>query len=207
MISLWSKITRFNEPSDEAIFHDCGKLHRHNGRIWAYEEPRGVSEWERDTPEVTVWLGMRYSILYGPFFIAEKSITGKIYLNMLELFLEPPLQGDGILDTFVFQQDGAPPQSAHIVRDYKTFPWRWIGRESPRLWASSSPDLNPNFFAWGYNNSKVYTSKFNALPDLHNCIREAAGLITVQMLRSTFRSTNERWSMCFYLDGGHVERQ
>ena len=44
--------------------------------------------------------------------------TGNIYLNMLELFLEPQLQDDVILDTVVFQQDGAPPHFAHIVREY-----------------------------------------------------------------------------------------
>ena len=123
--------------------------------------------------------------------------------------MEPQLQDDGILDTVVFQQDGAPPQFSHIVRDYlnRTFPERWIGRRSPWLWASRSPDLTPLdfFFAWGYIKSEVYTSKVNGLSDLRNRIGEAAGLITIQMLRSTFRSTAERWGMCFDLDGGHVE--
>ena len=34
------------------------------------------------------------------------------------VFLEPQLQDDGILDTVVLQQDGAPSQFAHIVRYY-----------------------------------------------------------------------------------------
>ncbi|PSN35774.1 hypothetical protein C0J52_20632, partial [Blattella germanica] len=75
--------------SDEATFHGCGKMDRHNSRIWVYEEPHKVSEWERDTPKVNVWLGMTNAKLYGPFFFAERSITGNIYLNMLELVLEP----------------------------------------------------------------------------------------------------------------------
>ncbi|PSN35146.1 hypothetical protein C0J52_20035 [Blattella germanica] len=44
--------------SDEATFHVCGKMHRRNSQIWAYEEPHEVSEWECDTPKVNVWLGM-----------------------------------------------------------------------------------------------------------------------------------------------------
>ena len=63
--------------------------------------------------------------------------------------LETQLQDGGILDTVVFHQDGPPPQSAHIVRDYlnRNFPGRWIGRGSHRLWASRSPDPTPlDFF-------------------------------------------------------------
>ncbi|PSN43372.1 hypothetical protein C0J52_23092 [Blattella germanica] len=73
--------------SDEVTIHVCGKVHRHNSRIWAYEEPHEVSEWERDTPKVNVWLGKTNATLYGPFFFADRSITGNIYLKMLELFL------------------------------------------------------------------------------------------------------------------------
>ena len=62
---------------------------------------------------------------------------------MLELFLEPQLQQDGILDSVMFQQDGAPPHFAITAGDYlnRTFPGRWIG--SPRMWSSRSPDLTP----------------------------------------------------------------
>ena len=41
-----------------------------------------------------------------------------IYLNISELFLELQLQDDGILDTVVFQYNGAPPHFVHIVHDY-----------------------------------------------------------------------------------------
>ncbi|PSN38506.1 hypothetical protein C0J52_24319 [Blattella germanica] len=47
---------------------------------WAYEKTHEVSDWERDTPKVNVWLHMANAKLYGPFFFAERSITGNIYL-------------------------------------------------------------------------------------------------------------------------------
>ncbi|KAJ4442466.1 hypothetical protein ANN_04052 [Periplaneta americana] len=37
--------------SDEATFHVCGKVHRHNSRIWTYEQPHETSEWERGKPK------------------------------------------------------------------------------------------------------------------------------------------------------------
>ena len=84
---------------------------------------------------------------------------------------------DGILDSVVYQQDGAPPHFALIVRNYlnDTFPGRWIGRASVRLWAPRSSDLTPiNFFAWGVIKAKVFQVKINGLEQLKNRIFAAA---------------------------------
>ena len=79
---------------------------------------------------MNVWLGMTQSTVYVPFFSAEATVAGPVYLVMLEQFLEPQFLTDGILDTAVFQQDGAPCHYAIILRDYldRRFPGRWIGR-------------------------------------------------------------------------------
>ena len=139
---------------DEATFHTCGKVIRHNCRIWAYEKPPNFLEWELDTPKVNVWLGMNLSKVYGPFFFAEATVTGPVYLDMLEQFLEPQLFADGLLDTEVFQQDGAPCHYATIVRDYldRRFFGRWIGRGGTQPWAARLPDLTPlDFFCLGFH--------------------------------------------------------
>ncbi|PSN41972.1 hypothetical protein C0J52_10538 [Blattella germanica] len=71
---------------------------------------------------------------------------GDMYFDMLQLFLQPQLEQDGIIDTVVLQQDGAPPHFALAVHEYIND--RWIGRASPRIWAPRSPDLTPlDFFA------------------------------------------------------------
>ena len=106
------------------------------------------------------------SVLYGPFMFVENTVTGGMYLDMLEQFLKPQLQQDCILGTVVYQQDGAPPHFGLPVREYlnRTFPNRWIGRGSPRLWAARSPDLTPmNFFLWGFIKGKVYRMKVRNL--------------------------------------------
>ena len=85
---------------------------------------------------------------------------------MLEQFLQPQLFVDNILDLVVFQQDGALPQFAHIVRNYlnETFPGRWIGQGSPRFWAARSRDLTPlDFFAWGQIMTQVNKMKIRDL--------------------------------------------
>ena len=45
--------------SDESNFHVCWKVNRHNCRIWGSENPHQVTEYERDTPKLNVWLGLK----------------------------------------------------------------------------------------------------------------------------------------------------
>jgi hypothetical protein len=144
--------------SDEATFHIRGKSNRHNCCISADGKPPNFLELERDTLKVNVWLGMTQSKVYGPSFSVEARVTGPVYLDMLEQLLEPQLLTDGILDTVVFQQDGAPCHYAIIVCEYldRHFPGRWIGPGGTQPWVARSPDLTPlDFFAWGFIKSKV----------------------------------------------------
>ena len=38
--------------SEEATFHICGHVNRHNCRIWADEQPNALQEWERDSQTI-----------------------------------------------------------------------------------------------------------------------------------------------------------
>ena len=137
--------------SDEATFYTCGRVNRQNCRIWADEQPNALQEWERDSPKVNVWMGITKSKVYGPHMFAEPTVvTGITYLQLLQQYFEPQLIQNGILDSVVYQQDGAPPHFALIVRNYltDTFPGKWIGRASLGLWSPHLPDLTPkDFFA------------------------------------------------------------
>ena len=37
--------------NDEATFHTCGHVNKHNCRICADEQPNELQEWERDSPK------------------------------------------------------------------------------------------------------------------------------------------------------------
>lgn len=60
----------------------------------------------------------------------------------------------------VFQQDGAPPYWAYIVREflYMHFPEHWVELGRPILWPLYSPDITqPDFFSQcGYIKDIVY---------------------------------------------------
>jgi hypothetical protein len=56
--------------------------------------------------------------VYGPFFFMEKTITGIVYLDMLQQFLIPQLDEDDQEGRIHFQQDSAPPCYLQEVVEY-----------------------------------------------------------------------------------------
>lgn len=189
--------------SDEATFHICGKVNRHNCRIWGSQNPYRVIEHERDSPKVNVWLGMHKNGVIGPFFFLEPTVTGLTYLDMLQNFAIPQFPPG-----LTFQQDGAPP---HIHRNVKTFldvtfPRNWIGRGGPIAWPPRSPDFTPlDFFAWGFIKHVVYMRKVRNLFDLRQRIIGAVQLITPDMLVNTWQEIEYRFGLCRDINGAHVE--
>ncbi|GBN10976.1 hypothetical protein AVEN_131191-1 [Araneus ventricosus] len=83
---------------------------------------------------------------------------------------------------------------------------RNLAWDSPRMWASKSPDFTPvDFVAWGFINSKVYQVKIRNIEQLKQRIAAATEEITPAMLRHVFRATMERWELCRDVQRGHIE--
>jgi hypothetical protein len=112
--------------SDEATFHISGHVHRHSIRIWDHEYPHAIAEHKRHSPKINVWCWLAHDRVIGPFFFAECTVTSTTYLDMLELFAVPQIGGNNV----IFQQDGALPHFANVVREFLdvNFPRKWIGR-------------------------------------------------------------------------------
>jgi hypothetical protein len=100
--------------SDEATFHISRHVHRRNIRIWGHEHPRAIAEHERDSPNTNVWYGLAHDQVIGPFFFAERTVTSIIYLGMLELFAVSQIGDNNV----IFQQDGATPHFANVIREF-----------------------------------------------------------------------------------------
>jgi hypothetical protein len=81
--------------------------------------------------------------VYGPFFFIETTISGIVYLDMLQQFFIPQSDEDNQEGRINFQQDGAFPHYPEEVREYLNtgFPGRWIGRAVPIAWPPRSPDF------------------------------------------------------------------
>ncbi|KAJ8962923.1 hypothetical protein NQ318_001334 [Aromia moschata] len=111
-----------------------------------------------------------------PFFF-DDTLNGARYLRLLQHELMPvlchlfpnPLNPNLTDERLWFQQDGAPPHYAAIVRQYldRIFPGRWIGRRETQH-----------------------------IADLQERIREEIGKITPQMLHNVRDETYHRLGCC-----------
>jgi hypothetical protein len=158
---------------DKAIFLTCGKVNRHNIRIWGSENPHSVREHVRDSKKVNVWCGMMKDRIIGSFFFTEPTATGNIYLDMLEHFAVPQLLPQR--PNVIFQQDGASLHWSLDVRDFldRTFPQRWLGRDGPTRWPPRSPDITYlDFFLWGYAKYRVYATPIRDVAELRRQITD-----------------------------------
>ena len=200
--------------SDEATFFTNGKVNKHNVRIWGTENPRVVEQHIRDSPKVSVFCAVTSSKIYGPFFFAEKTVTGIVYLDMIESWLMPQLEADYGNDNFIFQQDGAPPHFHHDVRDFLNMRLRnrWVGRgggvdKTFLSWPPRSPDLTPcDFFVWGYVKDVVYVPPLPANQrELRARINNAFQQIGRDMLQRVWQELDYRVDICRISRGEHIE--
>jgi hypothetical protein len=110
---------RFLDPvifNDESTFHVSCKVHTHNCRIWCSENLHVFLEHIPDSPKVNCFAPSANKE-YGPFSM-ETTITGIVYLDMLQQFLIPQLDKDDQEGRIHFQQNGTPRQYLGEVHEY-----------------------------------------------------------------------------------------
>lgn len=196
--------------SDEATFCSDGLLNRHNSHYWATENPRWMQQVDHQHRwSVNVWCGIVNGYLIGPYFF-EGTVTGANYLHFLRDVL-PVLMENVDLETRLrlwFQQDGAPPHFANVVRTYldETFPGRWIGRGGPVRWPARSPDLTaPDFYLWGFLKCAVYQERPTTRADMIHRIQMACSNIPRNTLLQTVQNFERRIQLCLDENGATFE--
>ena len=74
---------------------------------------------------MNIWCGLLYDRVIGPFFFSEKTITGFVYLDLLEQYVFPHIETfeQETVSSVIFMQDGAPfvwispeLQTVHILK-------------------------------------------------------------------------------------------
>jgi hypothetical protein len=98
--------------SDEAHFRLCGFVNKQNFRYWSATNPIELHERPLHSSKVTVWRAISSSGIIGPYFFEDEreravTVTGPLYVHMLEDFLGPELARHPVTEETFFQQDGA----------------------------------------------------------------------------------------------------
>jgi hypothetical protein len=110
----------------------------------------------------------------------QTTITGIVYLDILQQFLIPQLDEDDQEGRVYFQQDSASPHYLGEECEYLStrFPGRSIGRAAPIVWPSRSPDLTPmDSFLWDFVKNRVFVPTLPA---------NVAVAVTPEILRSVW---------------------
>jgi hypothetical protein len=194
--------------SDEAIFQLDGKVNRQNCRIWGQENPHAVQEVPLHSEKVMVWAALWSRGIIGPYFF-DGNVDRHSYHNLLVNFLWPQLENLDNIDELWFQQDGAPPHYATLVRDWldENFEDRWIGRRGAIEWPPRSPDLTPlDFYLWGALKGTVYRlPKPTTTDELKARIIEDMGKIDRETIQGVLLNFVTRCRNCVSQDGGHFQ--
>lgn len=199
--------------SDESTFHLSGYVNRHNCRYWSNENPHIIREEHTQYPKKrNVWAGILGDEIIGPFFI-EGNLTADKYLSLLIDHIVPAMQISARIQNIpweevYFQQDGASPHYARIVRNYlnAVFPNRWIGRGGPIRWPARSPDLTPlDYFLWGFLKDRVFRTRPENLDEMCDRIIEFCAVPDDEMFERVRESFEERVFVCMSEAGKHFE--
>ena len=104
--------------------------------------------------------------IIGPFFFCEPTVTGPVYLDILEQFMYP--QVAAFQSSIIYQQYGAPPRWSIDVRGSlnATFPNRWIGGDIDMLATTFTGSKPLHFFFWHYVKDRVFATLANDIEEL-----------------------------------------
>ncbi|XP_011049237.1 PREDICTED: uncharacterized protein LOC105142985 [Acromyrmex echinatior] len=177
--------------SDEAHFHLCESVNKHNMRYWADTNPRELHQRPLHSLKVTVWCAISSARIIGPWFFEENEIA------VTEFFF--PRLDELDLGDIWFQQDGATAHTSRasmaVLREH--FPERLISIRGDLEWPARSPDLTPcDFFLWGFLKSRVYVNRPSTLQDLKTNIQEEIANITPAMLARVMTNARNRFTQC-----------
>jgi hypothetical protein len=192
--------------TDESIFTLNGMINKRNFVYRAHDNPHLQLSIPHKNVGIHVWAGIHSKGLIRSY-IFEQNVTGQTYLSMLQEFAIPQLMEMENVHDFFWQQDGAPPHWALIVRDYlrDVFGDKWIGRGGPIAWPARSPDLTPcDFFLWGHLKSLVYKDRPASLAALREKIIACFEKITEIQCKNACLSVKKRLELCISKGGSQI---
>lgn len=195
--------------SDEAYFTLDGQVNTHNCVIWGFEKPQATISKQLHSPKVCVWMGFSAEFLLKPHFF-DATINAENYLSLLRDQVFPEMRRRRKLRQAIFQQDGAPPHWAIVVRNFlaANLPGdRIIARGIGQAWPPRSPDLSPlDYWFWGMLKARIYHSyKPTTIDALKQRIEFEISRITVAEVSNAVNNLYRRIDLVREQNGGTFE--
>jgi transposase len=179
---IWSDESRFLLFQNDAHHWVWRKLHE------KYDVNCLIPTVKSGNRGVMVW-GCFAKGQLGPLVQVSGSITGSVYMNLLENTFLPFYDSLGNNLEYIFQDDNAPVHRARIVKQ-----WKEDNSVSDFPWPAQSPDLNPIEHLWDVLERKVRAHKPHPknLNELMEVLLEEWGKIEPEVLTNLVESMPRR---------------
>ncbi|XP_032687204.1 uncharacterized protein LOC116851661 [Odontomachus brunneus] len=193
--------------SDEKIFSVDAKVNRRNDR-WLARDPEDVPIIARTKFPVSVHvLGVVSSeghVMPPHFFQKKETVTKEVYLHVLTKIVKPWIETVAAGKPYVFQQDGAPAHTSHLVQN-------WLSDKmdmfwSKEFWPPNSPDLNPlDYYVWSVIERVTNKSRHPNVTSLQTSIGAAFANIDKDALQRACQRFRMRIEAVIKAKGGYIE--
>ena len=108
----------------------------------------------------------------------------------------------------VFQQDGAPPHTTQMVRDWlaSKFGDRVISNKTERPWPTRSPDLSPlNFWYWNACEVELRRHPPSSMAELRATVNSHAKRMSSAEIRKAVNNVSKRAEACIAAGGDNFK--
>lgn len=138
------------------------------------------------------------------FFNKGENVIKEVYLHVLINVVKPWMETVSSGKPYVFQQDGAPAHTSHLVQN-------WLSDNVDMLWAKefwppNSPDLNLlDFYVWSVVERVINKSRHPNLASLRAAIEAAFADMDRDSLKRACERFRPRMEAVIQAGGGYIE--
>ena len=193
--------------SDEKIFTVDAKVNRRNDRWLAHDSEDVPVVARTKFPASVHVLGVVSSdgdIMPPHFFKKDENITKEVYVQVLSTVVKPWMETIASGRSYVFQQDGAPAHTSHLVQN-------WLSDNvdmfwSKEFWPPNSPDLNPlDYYVWSVVERASNKSRHPNEASLKAAITEAFQEMDKEQMKRACSRFRPRMEAIIAAGGGYIE--
>ena len=195
--------------SDEKKFEERTRPNRQNERYWGLVDPLVMDKNRvQGGRSLICWTGLINCQVIIHWFKEKTTVNQHNYLEMLKEVVWPKVRGVARARGYWFQQDGAPPHTTQMVRDWleSKFGDRVISNKTDRPWPPGSPDMSPlDFYFWGRSEAELRRCPPSSMEELKETVTEFALSLSPEEIRKAVNHVKVRAELCLSQNGDNFE--
>ena len=195
--------------SDEKKFEERTRPNRQNERYWGQVDPMVVDKNRvQGGRSLICWTGLINGKVIIHWFEEKTTVNQHNYLEMLKEVVWPKVRSVARARGYYFQQDGAPPHTTQMVRDWLAtkFGDRVISHKTDRPWPPGSPDLSPlDYWFWSMCLAELRRCPPSSMEELREIVTAYALSLSPEEISKAVNHLRVRAEVCIGENGDNFE--